>query len=155
MGDMAAWVGVGVSVAALTVSIIALCLSLRAQREATSAQQRIVEIEEQREEDRLSLVKRAELRAELRKSDTYACRLYIVNSGSAEARNVNVVLDGQSLAEHSVGGHGKTLGPLIGPESETSCILTTHAGCAPPFEIHITWEDDSEQLREYRSTLTL
>jgi len=155
MSDAVSWVGVGVSGAALSVSIIALWKSSRAQRKAHAAQQRIVEIEEQREKDRLAVVKRAELRAELRKTETYATRLYIVNGGPAEARNVNVVLDGQSLSEHPAGTHGNELGSVIGPESETSCILRTSSLWAPPFQIQITWEDDSEQLRAYRSTLTL
>lgn len=154
MGDAATWVGVVISGVSLIVSILALWKSAIAQREANVSQQRIVAIEEQRENDRLAVSRRAELRAELRRTARHTDRLYIMNEGLAEARNVAVVLEGRPLLEHAVGGPGVELASTIGPKSEVSCILMTSMECKPPFDIHVTWEDDLGKSGSYRSTLT-
>ncbi len=130
MGDAAGWVGVGVSGVAVVVSIAALWKSSLAQRKANAAQQRIVEIEEHREKDRLAVGKRAELRAELRKTARGTSRLYVINEGPAGARNVAVSLDEKPLLDHEAGGAELT--STIGPHSEVSCILSVHSTCAPP-----------------------
>ena len=154
MGDEATLAGVVVSGAALVVSIFALIKSSRAQLEANDAQKRIVEIEENRERDRLAATQRAELRAELRKTAKSTDRLYVINDGTAPARNVVVLLDGKPLSDHPVAVKGDELGAVIGPKSETSCIMGMDMGCAPPFEIEISWEDDSNEPQSYKSTLT-
>ncbi len=160
MGDTAAWVGSIISTAALIVSIVALLKSARAQREALAAQReandaqrRIVEIEEQREKDRIRVARRAELRAALRRAGN-SYRLYLINDGECDARNVAVTLDGKPLAEHPIALHDMTMSSVIGRRSEASCILGIHLGCGPPFDIEITWDDDSQERRSYKSTLT-
>ena len=152
MCDYASWAGIVVGLGSLAVSIIAVVKSSRAQHEANDVNRRLVEIEEKREQDRLAGSTRAELRAELRITARNTTRLYVINYGLAEARNVTVTLDKKPLAKHEAGGD--ELASTIGPKSEVSCILMTHMMCAPPFGIEITWEDDSGEPRSYSSTLT-
>lgn len=149
MAEEAAWAGVIVSLVSLVVAIFAFRKSVQASDEANSFQQRLVEIEEHREKDRLS----ANLRAELRKTER-SYRLYLINDGAVEATNVSVKMDGDQLKDHPAGSASKDLGSVIGPSSEISCMLMVHRGCMPPFDIELTWNDDSGQQRSYKSTLT-
>lgn len=154
MSDTAAWGAAAIAGGSLVVSVFALFKSSHAQREANAAQKRIVEIEEQRDQARQAEGRQAVLRPELRKTARGTDRLYIVNHGKAEARNVRVEVDGRSLAEYPAALGNDSMPDLIGPRSEVSCLLAFYQDCAPPFAIGITWDDDSAQGRTYRTTVT-
>ena len=147
MDDALSWAGFIVSVFALVISAIAEYTSWKTQR-------RLVAIEEDREKERQLASRQACLRPELRKTGRHSYRLYIVNTGRAEARNVRVKLDGKPLAMHCAYVQGDEVPTHIGPDSEVSCLLALSLGCSPPFDIEIEWEDDSGLERTYRSTLT-
>ncbi|MBT9143080.1 MAG: hypothetical protein DDT32_01483 [Syntrophomonadaceae bacterium] len=144
-----------IAVCSLVVSTVAIYMSWKASREANAAQRRIVDIEEQREQERRLSALQALLRPQLRKTEKGSDRLYLVNSGKAEARNVRVELDGVPLNKHRAAVVGNDIPAHIGPNSEVSCVLAFTFGCAPPFKIEIKWEDDSGMGRIYRGTLTL
>ena len=131
----------------LVVSGVSLVLSYRNQR-------RIVQIEEQREHDRQLSALKASLRPELRKTSSGSCRLYLVNSGMAAARNVSVELDGKPLCDHPAAVQGSEMPSLVGPNSEVSCALALTFGCNPPFEIEVRWDDDAGAGHVYRGALT-
>lgn len=133
MGDALAWVGAIIGVATAGGGFIAWVLKGRKER-------------------RLTL--RAELRPELRQTGRGSDRLYLVNHGMAEARNIRVKLDGVPLAEHRAAVRGDSLPSLVGPGGEISCLLGTNLQCAPPFQIEVQWDDDSGSDRTYRTTLT-
>ncbi len=147
------WINSLIAVISLVVSIIALVLSLRAQGKANASQKRIVEIEEHRDEQKRRESQQASLRAELRGTEGSE-RLYIVNLGAAEARNVRVILDGKPLEEHCAIVGGDSLASLVGGGAEVSCLLAIYQTCAPPFECEVRWDDDSRKDRLYRTTLT-
>ncbi len=154
MGDITSWVGLVIAAFSLGVAIIAIYISGRAQKVANSVQLRLLEIEEQREKHRIDVSKQAELRAELRKKGNSG-RLYIQNSGAAEARNMRVELDGRPLSEHLVASPQHPIPDLVGPYDEISCFLTMNSHTSkPPFKIRIIWDDESGADRNYRSTLT-
>lgn len=154
MGDMVSWFGVVISALSLLVAILAIIKSGRAQQEANAAQRRIVEIEEQREQHRQRESTQAKLRPELRQSGQHSYRLYLVNTGAVEARNIRIEMDGVPLAEHPAAVRNDLLPDLVGPDGEISCLLGLHMGCTPPFKIKITWDDTSAKERTYCSTLT-
>ncbi len=154
MSDTASWVGIIIAMGSLVVAIIALRKSLHAQREANAAQRRIVEIEERREKERRLDALRAKLQAEFKDLGDGSQRLYLLNRGVAEARNVTVRLDGMLLEEHCAGVRGVSLPALIGPGAEVSCLLGISHQCAPPFQCEVRWDDDSGSDRVYRTTLT-
>ena len=154
MNDAAAWAGVIIGGGSLVVSMLAVWKSSRAQREANAAQKRIVEIEEQREREKRLEAKQAHLRPELRKVERDTYRLYLLNHGKAEARNIRIKLDGMPLAEHCAAVQNDRMPVFLGPGAECSVPLAFRYGCAPPFEIEITWDDDYSTDRSYRTTLT-
>ena len=151
---MAEWVAILISAVSLLFSFFAFRRSSGAQREANAAQQRIVEIEERREHDRLAEAKCAELRPELRASGGNSYRLYIANAGVVEAKNVRVIMDGQPLAEHPAAARNDAMPTFVGPQSEIGCLLRLHTQCQPPFEMEVIWDDDSGMNRSYRTTVT-
>jgi hypothetical protein len=154
MSEFVSFAGLAVASASLFVAFLAFRRSSSTQRESNAIQQRVLAIEETRERERLDALKRAELRAELRQTASNSYRLYLVNEGAATARKVSVTLDGQEFSKHAAAVSGDGLGPTIGPMSEVSCILGLCFDCGPPFDIQVTWEDDSGEPRSYRSTLT-
>lgn len=154
MGDASSWASNIIAAGSLVVSVIALVLSLRAHREANVAQRRIVEIEEQREQEKRLNFRQAGLQPELRKTGQGSYRLYLVNGGMAEARKVRVTLDGKPLAEHGAAVRGDSMPLRVGPGAEVSCLLGISLDCAPPFEVEVQWDDDSGTGRTYRTTLT-
>ncbi|MBT9281106.1 MAG: hypothetical protein KM312_00275 [Hydrogenibacillus schlegelii] len=147
MSDILSWVSIFIAVGSLVVSILSLISNHLNQR-------RIVAIERQRQREKELTALQASLRPELRKTEKGSYRLYLVNSGMAEARNVRVNLDGVALNEHPVAVRGNKIPTRVGPNSEVSCVLAITLNCAPPFEIEIEWEDDSGMNPSYRSTLT-
>lgn len=138
----------------LIVAIIAICKSAKAQKEANSAQQRLVEIEEQRETVRQQHAKQAALRPSLRKTDRAGYRLSVFNDGESEARSISVLMDGVRLDDHCSAVHGSQLPTMVGPNSEVSCLLAFSHQCAPPFGIELAWEDDSGTPGSYKGVLT-
>jgi hypothetical protein len=147
-------IGVVIAAGSLIVAIIALLKSLGAQKEANEVQRRLVGIEEKREIDREGQARKAVLRPSLRKTDKASYRLQIANDGMEEARNVRVLLDGQPSSKHCTAVGGDTIPALIGPNSTVSCLLAVHMQCAPPFDIEISWEDDSGDAGSFKGVLT-
>ncbi|SFE28084.1 hypothetical protein SAMN04324257_01188 [Thermoanaerobacter thermohydrosulfuricus] len=78
-----------ISIISLIVSIIAVWISYSTQKRNNEIQQRLVHIEEQREYDRKIKSRQANLHAELRKEER-GYKLYLINSGESEARNIRV-----------------------------------------------------------------
>lgn len=154
MTDAATSINLAIAAGSLIVSVVALVLSLRAQREANSAQRRIVEIEERREQEKRQDALQAKLLPELRETASNSYRLCLTNLGEAEARNVVAKLDGVPITAHHAAVQGDSLPSLVGPGSEVSCLLRISHDCAPPFKVEIEWDDDSGTHRVYRTTLT-
>jgi hypothetical protein len=154
VGDFASWVGVVVSAGSLVVATIALRRSGGAAAEANAVQRRLVAIEEGRESERRTQSQTAVLRPALRKTGKSTYRLCVTNAGASAAKDLQVRLDGKPLAEHDAAVANNALPSLVGPHSEVACLLGLHLQCAPPFQIHMTWHDDSGEQGRYEGTLT-
>lgn len=141
------------SISSLIVSLFALWVSYKANLKANANQQRLVEIEEQREKDRQIQKLSAQLCPELRKNGNNY-RLVIVNHGNAEARNIKVTMDGKPLSEHKAAVSNDLLPDMVGANSEISCLLALAMGCTPPFDVDVAWNDDSGDGKKYKTTLT-
>jgi len=95
----------------------------------------------------------ARIRAELRNDVAHQFwRLYLVNEGKAEARNVRVTLNGAPLEQWqaAIGG----LPSLIGGNGQVSCIMAFSQACSPPLDCQVQWDDDAGKNHMYRTTLT-
>lgn len=144
-----------ISVVAVFVSLLAISASRKVNRKANEIRTRLLAIEEQREANRMAHSRGAALQPEIRPTNRRDYRLYICNRGQAEARNVKILMDGKPLLDHPVVPKGETLPDLIGPGAEISCCLAISFESPPPFEINITWEDNSGEQGFYRTKLTL
>jgi hypothetical protein len=142
-----------VAVCALFVSIWAVCSSKRANRKATETQARLLGIEEQRDADRLTQARQAALRAALRSDLTGGHCLHISNRGRGAARRIQILMDGKPLDEHPAVHSGVRIPEVIEAGSEISRHVFT-CDSNPPFEVEITWEDDSNVPGRYQTTLT-
>ena len=143
-----------ISALSFVVSGLATWIAWKAHRENVGLQQRMLEIEEQRERDRRLSASQARLYPKLREVSSSSCRLYLVNSGMAAARNVRVMLDDKPLADHPAAVQDDPMPTEVGPNSEVSCLLGCDFKCGPPFQIEVHWEDDSGSDRTYRGILT-
>lgn len=154
MSQVITWIISGLS---LVVAVIALIISWRTQK-------RQVEIEEAREQDRLTEKNKANLTAKFTKEESSRsrtsriyrkCYLVVENKGLSEARNIKLVLDNKPVMEHP--GILKTQDEVkeVGPKSNFHYELAVTGGPKVPSKVEITWEDDSGEPGEYSTTLTL
>ena len=98
-----------VSVLVLLVSAASAIAAWRANSRQSQRQERLVNIETAREQDRQRLARSAEVRASIVHSERRFMEqivpqywLVIRNDGMALARNVRVLLDGKSLIDHTL-----------------------------------------------------
>jgi len=152
-----------ISIIAVVISAIAIGVSIWTHNRNHKLQTRIVALEEAREKDRLAEKQKANLTAKITKEvlprsgsikidTTYY--LQIENKGSSEARDVKIKLDNKSLLEHPAIIDEREI-QQIGPQSHIQHLLSLTTKTYPPFDIEITWEDDSGELGKYSTTLTL
>lgn len=148
----------------LIVSIIAVIISGIAVYISWRTQNRLVDIEDAREKDRLAEKQKANLTAiikmeELRRSGTSRiirkCYLVVENKGLNEARNIKIVLDDTPLMEHPGILNTQSEIKQVGPESSFRYELAVTGGSNVPSRAEITWEDDSGEPGKYSTTLTL
>lgn len=151
-----------ISFASLVLAFGSFCVAIMAYRKSAKTQdknlelqQKIVQIEEGRDQVALNMARSATLRAELQVSGRNSYRLCIVNDGSSMARNVHVELGGMPLVDHPVLPRGVEMPKLIGPKSEITCPIAIHMNCAPPFALRVFWDDDCGVNHTFKTTLTL
>lgn len=149
-----------ISIASLILSIVAVSWNIKLQKESNDLQKRIVLIEEEREYERKVKSRQANLRVELRK-DEKGYEFCIINYGEAEARNIQVKINGMLLKEWSnpikAGRNGMgilgSLPPYISPNSRVEYYLIALPDYISllsfPFEVEIKWDDDYEKDRIY------
>jgi len=152
---MTEYISLVISVVAVTVAIYFGIKTHRLGKENADLQRRLVKIEEAKEYERKKATSKAKLQAAIVDYGQRNHRLAIENTGDCEARNVEIKMDGQPFDEHqaAVSGEGKI--SRIGPHSQATRLLALTMGCAPPFECEISWEDDSNEVGHYQTTLTI
>lgn len=154
-----------IAICAIAVSIISVYFSscanqrsLKLQEKQIEMQQRITQIEESRERDRVIQSQKAYLKAKLqklqKKDERNSYHLVIENVGQGTARNVIAELDGKPIIKHPAIASSQQKIGTIGPGSEISYIAAITYDCSPPFKFKVTWEDDSGEPGEYETTLT-
>lgn len=146
----------------LIVSILAVVISGIAVYISRRTQNRLVDIEDAREKDRLTEKQKANLTARIsREPLTRGTRsatqyfLYIENSGSSEARDIKINLDGKPLLAHSSILENTEEVTQVGPNSYFRYLLVLSSKGRSPSNIEVTWEDDSGEPGKYSTTLTL
>lgn len=151
---MTEYISAGIALVSVAAAIYFGLRSQRLQRENADLQKRLVEIEEARDQERKKTIKKAQLSAHIEEYGRNNHRLVVENAGNAEARNINLTMDGKPFDEHqaAVSGEGKI--SRIGAHSQATRLLALTMRCAPPFELEIAWDDDSGEKGSYQTTLT-
>jgi len=135
------------SIAAIIVSILAFIKSQKTQN-------RLVEIEEAREQDRLAEKKKANLTAQIMRDERGRLILRIENKGLGEARDIRVWLDDKQISDHPVFVKGQEEIFVVGPQSYFQYLIAITSSCPCPSGIAIAWADDSGEVGSYRNSLT-
>jgi len=152
---MTEYISLVISVVAVAVAIYFGIKTHHLGKENADLQRRLVKIEEAKEYERKKVTSQARLQAAIVDHGQHNYRLVIENAGDCEARNVELKMDGQPFDDHqaAVSSDGKI--NHIGPHSQATRLLALTMGCAPPFECEISWEDDSNEVGHYQTTLTI
>jgi hypothetical protein len=80
--------------------------------------------------------------------------LIIKNNGAKEARDVKVKINKKLLSEFGSIEPKLSSIPVIGIDSDCAYHWKCNEPERPPFEIEITWIDDSGEIDSYRTTLS-
>lgn len=139
-----------IELTSLIISAISVLVAILAWRKSSSVQLRLLEIEEAREQDREIVGNQALLRARLNRRRR-PTRLFIKNRGRAQARNVEVLVDHQSVVSHPAVKSNQTERRTIGQKAEVVYHLKRKEN--RPKRIHITWVDDSGEPGLFESDL--
>ena len=149
-----------VAIVAAIISGLAALASIAAARRSISAQKRLLEIEEQREQDRVSVTRKARFVARIaregprpgRKTRDYY--LEIENLGQSSAHGIEISLDNGPLLDHPTIQEKTEEVRQVGPQSSFRYILAPTQSTRPPQRITIAWDDDSGERGHYETTLT-
>lgn len=138
--------------AAFIISLVSIFIAAVAMFTSWRTQKRQIEIEEAREKDRLKNMRKADLMAKLVRDGRDL--LIIENKGSAEAREISILLNGRSLSEFSAFVRKQSEIKSVGPFSSFHYLMAFHSGVDLSPEITIHWLDDSGEPGIYQTTLT-
>lgn len=148
---------------ASVLSVGALIISALAWRSSRKTERQFLEIETARERDRLSKARKAFLMARMTREERLrggaglqsVFYLVIENRGEAEARDIRLRLDGRPFREHCAGLADFKDPQRLGPGSPLRYQLALAFECVPPFNLELSWRDDSGEPGSYQTTLTI
>jgi hypothetical protein len=148
------------ALAAVVVSFVSVIVSVVALRKSSTTQRRLLEIEEQREQDRVTETRKARFVARIVREDPSPGRktknyyLEIENLGQSPAHDIEIELDNGPLFDHPTMLKGTNEVREVGPHSSFRYMLVPTLSTRPPQSITIGWDDDSGDRGIYRTTLT-
>ncbi|MCH9034329.1 MAG: hypothetical protein IID42_07475 [Planctomycetes bacterium] len=147
------------ALAAVVVSTVAVIVSVVALRKSNKTQRRLLEIEEQREQDRISVTRKARVVARIVREEPSSGRkttsfyLEIENLGQSPAHDIDVSLDDGPVLKHPTMLQKTEEVRQVGPHSSFRYMLAPHSSARLPQSIKIAWEDDSGEPSHYETTL--
>jgi len=152
------------SIIAIFISGGSLLFAVIAFKKSHRLEKRHLEITEKQDIERAIEQKKAKLFAAIEKQHIQSANLrrqamkdvlIIRNEGLCEARDIIVRIDNKPIMEHPAIPNGLTEIKSVGPNSSIGYDLALNMGKYPPFEINITWEDNSGETGNYKTTLTI
>lgn len=153
MSEPSAWTAVGISIVAVVASVFAIIASSRASARGNDLQERLLRLENTRERDRLTAVKRANVVAFMTGSARNR-RLCFRNEGEGTARGIEVRVDGQTLEDYAyIIAPGRPI-TTLGPKAEASVIVANDLGSPDGVNVTVTWQDASDLAGRWESDLT-
>jgi hypothetical protein len=131
------------------------------QKEQTELQRRVVELEEQREEKKKRLQKKAEIRAVIDFEETGGHRLprkiLIWNHGPADAENIEVLVDGlpPSEVEYLYTERRNDTVEVLPAGDYYDYSFGNREENQAPIDITVTYDDLLDEKQEYKTKLRL
>lgn len=153
MSEPSAWTAVGISIVAVVASVFAIIASSRASARSNDLQERLLRLENTRERDRRTAVKRANVVAFMTGSVNNQ-RLFFRNEGEGTARGIEVRVDGQTLEDYAYIIAPDRPITTLGPKAEASVIVANQFGAPDGIHVTVTWEDASELAGRWESDLS-
>ncbi len=151
-----------ISAIALIVSIIVAIYSYFQGSKSNQLQERIVEIEEQREQERLNKENRADLQPYFRyisRKDSpvkIARQIIIKNLGKQEAQNIRMYVDGDPLSMHrNIFCRPDYKLTPIRPGSDQKWRIEVDEESPEVCEIKLKWDDETGSDHEFNDKLLL
>ena len=124
----------------------------------TELQRRVVGIEEGREQRQLEDQSKADLIARIVTEGEGGSKTYLLeirNDGEADARQVEVIMDGKPLNQHPAFFKSQEIIRKVPRKSTIRYPLILRLGTSPPFDISVRWADDfSDSRGPFEGTLT-
>lgn len=149
---MSGWI----AVLSLIVSGVAIVIAALAHVREHRLSKRMVALEESREQDRIQQKRRANVVARLeRDSTTKVLHLVFENTGAAEARGIQILMEGKPILKHPAMARNPKEIRQVGSNSSFRYLMMAKPSLMPPYTLDITWSDDSGQQGSYRTTVTL
>ncbi len=151
-----------ISIVAVVISALAVGVAIWTHVRSHRLQGRIVALEETREKDRLAEKQKAYLTARLEKEivtrgtrSTDQYYLVVENKGLAQARSIDLKVDGRGVHEHPCFEDEILEASFLGPKSSFRYAISLTMGGPVPSRADIAWMDDSYEPGKYTTVLTL
>jgi len=150
-----------ISAIALIVSGMAAFYSFKQGRRSNQLQERIVDIEEQREKERLAKENKADLRASFKYENLLdegqvASHIVVRNEGKIKAENIRLYVDGDPVTQHKymMQSHSHKLSPIL-PDKEYKSVISVEENEPESCEIKLLWDDETGRNYEFKEKLPL
>ena len=153
-------IGLIISVSAFLRSLCSSVYGYFSRKRRSKRQERLLHLEDEKEQRRSIASQSAKLRACLGR-DTTSPSLLVVNDGEATARDISVKIDGTPIVEleHVPEGHfivrDQKEVRRLGPGGSARYILTRTKGISSLFQIEVSWADEANAAQSWRSELSL
>jgi len=137
---------------ALAVTVLSLILSTYALLDNIRLRKRVIALEASREQEKNPQVRKASLVASLATEEVSKIggaiqfsryQLKIRNLGAIEAKDVKVIVNGESLLEV----------PYVEPRADIDFYIDKSAELAPRFNVFVSWSDKFGTQETYKTTL--
>ena len=143
-----------IELVAVSLSAIAIIISLWFAIRQSKWQARLLHLEEAEEQRRSTASQSAKLRAVLDRIGKSPA-LLVMNDGAAEARDISIEIDGIPIAQHHNVLSGDQEVRQLGPGGSARYMLALTSGTPPLIQVEIGWADGAGEAQRWRSDLSL
>jgi hypothetical protein len=134
------------------IAVVAVVVMIWSVWSNRKLQGRMTKIEEGREKDRIRQMNKAYVKAYLSRADD---RLYFENYSDNPAKDLEVYVNGVDFMNSPVRVQNEDKKTRIGPKSEISYFFPITGGNTGPWEIKITWNDESGEKGIWEGQLSI
>lgn len=146
------------SIIAVIISAMVAVYTYLQGRKSNQLQERIVQLEEQREQDKQVAANQADVKAEIVQKPTNHGKLSkkfrIYNSGESQARNIRVWIDDEPVYDVGFIHIDEPFIEILAPGSHVDFITSFSNDTPLNWKTTILWDDDSGKDRKFETMLS-